>query len=60
VDTFGRHFGLTVERQAGDTGLTHNLRTAVVAPSGRLVRTWRGADFALDEIASELRKALAR
>jgi protein SCO1 len=60
VDTFGRHFGLTVERQAGDTGLTHNLRTAVVDPSGRLVRTWRGADFALDEVASELRKALAR
>ncbi len=57
VDAFGRHFGLSVERADGDLGLTHNLRTAVVDPAGRLVRTWRGSDFAPEEVAAELRKA---
>lgn len=58
VDAFGGHFGLTVARESQD--LTHNLRTAVVDPSGRLVRIWRGSDWAPEEVAAELRKALAR
>jgi len=57
VDAFGRHFGLSVVREGADAGLTHNLRTAVVDPAGRLVRTWRGSDFAPGEVAAELRKA---
>jgi protein SCO1/2 len=60
VDGFGRHFGLSVEREGPDDGLTHNLRTAVIDPAGRLVRLWRGSDWAPEEIAAELRKALGR
>jgi protein SCO1/2 len=57
VDGFGRHFGLSVER---DASLTHNLRTAVVDPSGRLVRVWRGSDWSPEEVAAELRRTVAR
>jgi protein SCO1/2 len=57
VDAFGRHFGLSVARDGDEGGLTHNLRTAVVDPAGRLVRTWRGSDFAPEDVAGELRKA---
>jgi protein SCO1 len=60
VDAFGRHFGLSVEREGPDDGLTHNLRTAVVDPAGRLVRVWRGSDWAPEEIVAELRKCLGR
>ncbi len=57
VDAFGRHFGLLVEREGGSAGLTHNLRTAVVDPSGRLVRIWRGSDWAPEDVLAALRKA---
>ena len=60
VDAFGRHFGLSVEREGGEAGLTHNLRTAVIDPLGRLARVWRGSDWAPDEVAAELRRVLAR
>jgi protein SCO1/2 len=58
VDAFGGHFGLSVTRERQD--LTHNLRTAAVDPSGRLVRIWRGSDWAPDEVADALRRALDR
>jgi protein SCO1/2 len=57
VDAFGRHFGLLVEREGKDAGLTHNLRTAVIDPSGRLVRVWRGSDWAPEDVTAVLRKA---
>jgi protein SCO1 len=60
VDALGRHFGLSVERAGQEAGLTHNLRTAVIDPSGRLVRVWRGSDWSPEEVAAELRRALAR
>jgi protein SCO1 len=60
VDAFGRHFGLSVERKGRDDGLTHNLRTAVVDPAGRLVRVWRGSDWAPEEMVAELRKSIGR
>ncbi|HEY6554641.1 MAG TPA: SCO family protein, partial [Vicinamibacteria bacterium] len=58
VDAFGGQFGLSVARYGQD--ITHNLRTAAVDPSGRLVRIWRGSDWAPDEVADTLRKALDR
>jgi protein SCO1/2 len=57
VDALGRSFGLSVDR-ADAAGLTHNLRTAVVDPRGRLFRTWRGSDFEPQEVAEALRAAL--
>jgi protein SCO1/2 len=59
VDRFGGVFGLSVDRSAAAEGLTHNLRTAVIDPAGRLRRIWHGSDWAPDEVAAELRKALA-
>lgn len=59
-DAFGRYFGLSVEREGRDLGLTHNLRTSVIDPTGRLARILRGSDWAPEEVAAELRKSLAR
>jgi protein SCO1/2 len=58
VDGFGRVFGLAVDRSLSSEGLTHNLRTAVIDPGGRLTRVWRGADWAPEEVAAELGRAL--
>ena len=59
VDEFGRSFGLSVDRGDSTAGLTHNLRTAVIDPAGRLVRIWRGSDWDPAEVAAELRKNVA-
>jgi protein SCO1 len=39
---------------------THNLRTAVIGPDGRLVRLFRGNDWTPDELVAELRTAAGR
>jgi protein SCO1/2 len=54
VEAFGRGFGLSLVREGG---ITHNLRTAVVDASGRLVKVYRGAEWAPGEVARELRAA---
>lgn len=59
VDGFGRNFGLSVTREGGEAGITHNLRTAVIDPAGLLVEVWTGADFEPDDVVTALRKALA-
>ena len=59
VDEFGRNFGLSVDRRDSTEGLTHNLRTAVIDPAGRLARIWRGSDWDPAEVAAELRKTAA-
>jgi len=38
---------------------THNLRTAVVGPEGRLVRLYRGNEWTADELLDDLRTAAA-
>jgi protein SCO1/2 len=59
VDAFGRHFGLSVTREGGVSGLTHNLRTAVLDPAGRVVEVWTGSDWEPEQVASALRRAAA-
>jgi protein SCO1/2 len=39
---------------------THNLRTAVIGPDGRLVRLFRGNDWKPDELVAALRAAASR
>jgi protein SCO1/2 len=51
IGAFAAGFGLAVSR---DGGITHNLRTAVVDASGRLVKVYRGADWTPDQLASDL------
>lgn len=56
VDAFGGAFGLAVVR---DPAITHNLRTAVIDPSGRLVQVYRGSDWTARDVARDLRGALS-
>ena len=51
VDAFGGAFGLSLVR---DSAITHNLRTAVIDPSGRLVKVYRGSDWAPRDVARDL------
>lgn len=51
---------LELEYVEENRSFTHNLRTAVVDPAGRLVRLFRGNDWNPDELVAELRTAAAR
>lgn len=58
VDRFGASLGLEVIRDP-KTGITHNLRTALVDPEGNLGSVVSGADWKTEDVLSELRR-LAR
>ncbi len=42
------------EEDAGET-ITHNLRTAIVDPDGRLVKIYTGNDWTADTVLNDLR-----
>ena len=48
-------YGLEFQEDAGS--FTHNLRTAVIGPDGRLRRLLRGNDWKPEELVAELRAA---
>ena len=58
VDRFAAEFGVNVIREA-DSTITHNLRTAVIGPDGRLVAAYSGHDWTADTLVADLRRALA-
>jgi len=57
VDRFAATFGVNVIREA-DRTITHNLRTAVIGPDGKVVAVYNGGDWTADQIISDLRRAL--
>ncbi|MFN2444952.1 MAG: SCO family protein [Vicinamibacterales bacterium] len=57
VDRFAAHFGLNVIREP-DRTITHNMRTAVLAPGGRVVVIHDGAEWTASSLVDELRRAL--
>ena len=57
VDRFAASFGVNVIREA-DRTITHNLRTAVIAPDGRVAGLRSGNDWTTDELLADLRQAL--
>jgi len=57
VDRFAAAFGVNVIREA-DTTITHNLRTAVIDPAGRVVSVYDGTDWTPDRLVSDLRRVL--
>lgn len=57
VDRFASAFGVTVIRESDGT-ITHNLRTAVVAPDGRLAAAYTGSDWTVDRVVAEIVRAL--
>ena len=57
VDRFAASFGVTVIRET-DRTITHNLRTAVVGPDGRVAVLRSGNDWTADDVLADLRQAL--
>jgi protein SCO1/2 len=58
VDHFTSRFGVSTIREtdAAQT-ITHNLRTAVIDPKGRLVKIHSGNDWIVDALLTDLREA---
>jgi protein SCO1 len=59
VDRFAAQFGVNVIREA-DTTITHNMRTTVIGPDGRVVSVRDGGAWTAGDIVGDLRQALAR
>ncbi|MEW6320581.1 MAG: SCO family protein [Acidobacteriota bacterium] len=58
VDRFAAAFGVNVVREA-DRTITHNMRTAVVGPDGRLIALYDGGDWTAARLVDDLARALA-
>jgi protein SCO1/2 len=58
VDPFAAAFGVNVIREPDGT-ITHNLRTAVLAPGGRVSAVSDGGDWTAAQVVEHLRAALA-
>ena len=57
VDRFAAAFGVNVIREA-DRTITHNLRTAVIGPDGRVVAIYNGSDWNAEQMIGDLKRAL--
>jgi protein SCO1/2 len=57
VDRLAAGFGVNVIREA-DRTITHNLRTAVVGPDGRVVAIYTGSDWTTAQMVADLKRAL--
>jgi protein SCO1/2 len=57
IDRFAATFGVNVIREA-DRTITHNLRTAVVAPDGRIAVLRSGNDWTAEDLLGDLRRTL--
>jgi len=56
IETFGGRFGVLVTRAANDPrDITHNLRTAIVGPDGRLIKIYAGNEWTPEEILNDLK-----
>jgi len=56
IETFGRRFGVLVTRASNDPrDITHNLRTAIVGPDGKLMKIYTGNEWTPDEIIADLK-----
>jgi len=59
VDRLAAEFGINVIREKDGT-ITHNLRTFVIDPEGRVVSVRDGNQWTADELLADLRAALGR
>ncbi|HET7698785.1 MAG TPA: SCO family protein [Vicinamibacterales bacterium] len=56
IDHLTSRFGVsTIDEQDTAQSITHNLRTAIVDPQGRLVKMYSGSDWTVDGILADLR-----
>lgn len=58
VDRFAIRFGVNVIRE-NDGTITHNIRTAVVDPKGRITKLLDGSQWTADDLVADLRAAVA-
>jgi protein SCO1 len=58
VDRFAIRFGVNVIRE-NDGTITHNMRTAVIDPKGRITKLLDGSQWTADDLVAELRAAVA-
>ena len=60
IVTLTRRFGVHVERDAqASIDITHNLRTAVIDPDGRVVKVHSGTDWTPAQLVADLKAAPA-
>jgi protein SCO1 len=56
IQTFGGRFGVIVTRATNDPrDITHNLRTAIVGPDGKLIKVYTGNEWTPEEILNDLK-----
>jgi protein SCO1/2 len=57
IDRFASRFGVTIARDLKDPlNITHNLRTAIVDPEGKLVKIYTGNEWTPDQVLADLKK----
>lgn len=55
LDRFAAKFGVGLIRPADTTEITHNLRTMLIGPDGRLVRIYPGNEWSPSKVLDDLR-----
>ncbi len=56
IEKFGGRFGVFVTRASNDPrDISHNLRTAIVGPDGKLIKIYTGNEWTPDEILADLK-----
>ncbi len=60
IETFASRFGVSIVREGAAASITHNLRTAVIDPRGRLVKMYSGSDWSPEMLLADLRDAAGR
>ena len=56
IDQFASRFGVTIGRDQSDPkNITHNLRTVIIDPEGRLKKTYTGNEWTPDQILADLK-----
>lgn len=59
VDRFAARFGVSVIREK-DATITHNMRTTVIGPDGRVVSVYDGSDWTPAQIVDDMRRSITR
>ena len=56
VDQFAARFGVSISRALNDArDITHNLRTAIISPEGKLIKVYTGNEWTPQEILADLK-----
>ena len=60
IDKFASRFGVTIGRDLSDPkNITHNLRTVIIDPEGKLKKTYTGNEWTPDQILADLKSGVS-